>query len=84
MAMGGAAMSLQALSGAYQEAARLLQSRLQLLRAQLKQETNPDRLCRLKRQRQVYNEAYRQCRELQELTERYYERSYYRSGKYTL
>lgn len=77
-------MSLQALSGSYREAARLLQARLRLLRVQLRQEQDPDRLCRLRRQRQVYNEAYQQCRELAELTEHYYERSYWRSEKYTL
>ena len=77
-------MSLQALSIGYREAARLLQARLQLLRRQLRQESNPDRRCLLQRQKQVYSEAYRQCRELAELTEHYYERSYWRNEKYTL
>lgn len=75
---------LAELSGEYEAAAVLLRNRLQLLRRQLSQTPDPEEAWRLKRRINELTPMLTQMNELAELTAHYYERGYYRSGKYTL
>lgn len=77
-------MSLRSLSSGYREAAAKLKIHLRRLRREMRQQTNPDRLCRLKHDYLRCTQMYRECRDLADLTEHYYERSYYRDKRYTL
>ena len=77
-------MNLEELSGGYRESAEKLRIRLRLLRAALLEERDPDRRCRMLQDYQRMTQMHTQCRELQELTARYYERGYCRNEKYTL
>lgn len=80
----GQAMTLSELSPAYREAAALLRARLRLLRQELAQETDPERIWHLKRRIAELTPMLTQMNELAELTAHYYDRGYYRSEKYTL
>ena len=64
-------MTLLEISQGYREAAVPLRQRLRQLRLQLAQAEDPEEIWHLKRR-------------IAELTEHYYERGYYRNGKYTL
>ena len=77
-------MSLRQLSPAYRHAADLLRGRIRLLRQQLKQETDPEKIWHLKQRINALRPMLEEMNELAELTEHYYERGYYRSEKYTL
>ena len=77
-------MSLQQLSPAYRQAADLLRERIRLLRQQLRQETDPDRIWQLKLRINALRPMLLEMNELAELTEHYYDRGYFRSEKYTL
>lgn len=77
-------MTLRQLSPAYREAAALLRARLQLLRRELSQETDPEKIWHLKRRISELGPMLTEMNELAELTEHYYDRGYYRSEKYTL
>ena len=77
-------MSLQQLSPAYRQAADLLRDRIRLLRQQLRQETDPDRIWQLKLRINALRPMLVEMNELAELTEHYYDRGYFRSEKYTL
>ena len=77
-------MSLRDLSPGYRHAAALLKVRLWELRIKIKQQTDPDELCKLKFDYLKCTQMYRECKDLAELTEHYYERSYYRDKHYTL
>ena len=77
-------MTLTEMSRGYQDSAEALGRRLQELRA-------ARRRCRTRRERQVLDRRVadlvpllRQCRELAQLTEHYYERSYCRDEHYRI
>ena len=74
-------MNLEELSGGYRESAEKLRIRLRLLRAALREERDPDRRCRMLQDYQRMTQMHTQCRELQELTARYYERGYCRKHR---
>ena len=77
-------MTLQKLSAGYRESAQLLRSRLSLLRSLLAQAQDPEVIWHIKRRIAELTPMLTQMNELAELTERYYEKGYYRSKKYTL
>lgn len=77
-------MTLYEISGGYRQAAAPLRARLRQLRRQLKQTTDPEEIWHIKRRIAELTPMLTQVNELAELTERYYERGYYRSEKYTL
>ena len=77
-------VTLQKLSAGYRESAQLLRSRLSLLRSLLAQAQDPEVIWHIKRRIAELTPMLTQMNELAELTERYYEKGYYRSKKYTL
>lgn len=77
-------MTLAEISRGYREAAEPLRRRLKELRQTLKQTDDPEEVWRIKRRIAELTPMLTQMNELAELTERYYERGYYRSEKYTL
>ena len=77
-------MTLKELSQCYREAAVPLRARLKLLRGQLAAADDPEQIWHLKRRIAELTPLLTQMNELAELTEHYYERSYYRNAKYTL
>lgn len=77
-------MALKDLSPGYRQAAALLKTRLRELRILMKEQTDPDQLCMLRYDYLKCTQMYRECKDLAELTEHYYERSYYRDKHYTL
>ena len=76
--------SLSDLSADYEAAAVLLRERLKLLRRELARTKDPEQIWRLKRRIGELTPMLTQMNELAELTAHYYERGYYRNGKYTL
>lgn len=76
-------MTLQELSREYRESARLLRDRLALLRRLRKQTDDPEEVWRLNRRIAELTPMLSQMNELAELTERYYERGYYRDERYS-
>ena len=77
-------MTLQQLSGGYRDSARRLKERLRQLRMLLAQTEDPEEIWHIKRRIAELTPMLTQMNELAELTERYYEKGYYRSKKYTL
>ncbi len=77
-------MTLAQMSREYRESARLLRERLRLLRQMLAQAEDPEEIWHIKRRIAELTPMLSQMNELAELTERYYERGYWRSEKYTL
>ena len=77
-------MTLLELSREYQAAAAPLRNRLRQLRQELSQAQDPEEIWHLKRRIAELTPMLTQVNELAELTERYYERGYYRGTKYTL
>lgn len=77
-------MTLRELSKDYRAAAVPLRRRLAQLRRELAEATDPEDIWHLKRRIAVLSPMLTEMNELAELTERYYERGYYRSEKYTL
>lgn len=77
-------MTLRELSREYRAAAEPLRNRLSLLRRELAAATDPEEIWHLKRRIAELTPMLTQMNELAELTERYYERGYYRGTKYTL
>ncbi len=77
-------MQLHELSQGYEEAAALLRPRLKALRQELKCACSPEKAADLRHEIAFFSGLLTQCRQLAELTKRYYERSYYRNEKYTL
>jgi uncharacterized membrane protein YccC len=77
-------MTLKQISRDYEEAAALLRQRLRLLRQKLAEAEDPEDIWHLKRRIAELTPILTQMNELKELTERYYDRGYYRSEKYTL
>ena len=68
----------------YREAARPLRQRLHQLRQHLVTETDPEEIWHIKRRIAELTPMLTQMNELAELTEKYYDRGYWRSEKYTL
>ena len=77
-------MTLAEISRDYEASAKLLRARLQLLRQQLAQATDPEEIWHLKRRIAELTPMLTQMNELAELTAHYYERGYWRNAKYTL
>ena len=77
-------MTLKEMSKCYREAAIPLRQRLKLLRQMLAASEDPEEVWRIKRRIAELTPLLTQMNELAELTERYYERGYYRNEKYTL
>ena len=77
-------MTLKEMSKCYREAAIPLRQRLKLLRQMLAATEDPEEIWRIKRRIAELTPLLTQMNELAELTERYYERGYYRNEKYTL
>ena len=78
------AMTLKQLSAGYRESAARLSRRLRQLRGGLANATDPEEIWHIKRRIAELTPMLTQMNELAELTERYYEKGYYRSKKYTL
>lgn len=76
-------MTLQQLSQGYRDSARLLRLRLRQLRQALAKTEDPEEIWHIKRRIAELTPMLTQMNELAELTERYYEKGYYRSKKYT-
>ena len=77
-------MTLKEMSREYEASAQLLRQRLKELRQAAAQAEDADQLWHLKRRIAELTPMLTQMNELAELTERYYERGYYRNAKYTL
>ena len=77
-------MTLAELSKSYRSAAVPLRRRLAWLRRELKQAREPEEIWHLKRRIAELTPMLTEMNELAELTQRYYERGYYRDKKYTL
>ena len=77
-------MTLQEMSEEYRACAAELSAVLRTLRAELRTCRDPEERFRLQQRIYVLTTVLTQTNELAELTERYYERGYWRSEKYTL
>lgn len=77
-------MTLREMSKDYRAAAEPLRRRLAELRRVLKTAQDPEEIWHLKRRIAVLTPMLTEMNELAELTERYYERGYYRNEKYTV
>ena len=77
-------MKLEMLSEEYEASARLLRRRLYMLRSQLAEAGDPEEVWQLKRRIAQLTPMLTQMNELAQLTQRYYERGFYRDKKYTL
>lgn len=77
-------MKLCELSEGYRQAAIPLKNRLRVLRRRLNAAQEPSQRAQLRHEIALLSGILTQCRELAELTEHYYERGFYRDGKYTL
>ena len=77
-------MTLREMSKDYRAAAVPLRQRLAQLRRALKQARDPEEVWHIKRRIAMLTPMLTEMNELAELTERYYERGYYRNEKYTL
>ena len=77
-------MTLKELSPYYAHSAQLLQDRIKLLRRQLRETDDPEEQWHLRRRIIALTPILTQMRELEELTEHYYDRGFWRSEKYTL
>lgn len=78
------AMTLKELSTGYREAGELLRLRLRSLRCRLKTVQDPEERWHIRREITELTPILTQMNELAELTERYYEKGYWRNEKYTL
>ena len=77
-------MTLHEMSKDYEAAAVPLRNRLRQLRQLLRQTDDPQERWQLKRRIAELTPMLTQMNELAELTARYYEKGYYRDGKYTV
>ena len=77
-------MTLAELSPHYQQAALLLRNRLRELRQALDTETDPDTIWHLQQRIRQLRPMLVEMNELADLTAHYYERGYYRNGRYSL
>lgn len=77
-------VTLIQISEGYRVSAKNIRARLRLLRQQLKNARDPELRWHLKREIAELTPVLTQMNELAELTERYYERGFWRNEKYTL
>ena len=77
-------MTLREMSEDYRAAAVPLRKRLAQLRKAVAKAADPEELWHLKRRIAVLTPMLTEMNELAELTERYYERGFYRDKRYTL
>lgn len=77
-------MTLYEISKQYRISADLLRRRLKELRTNQKQQSDPQELFWIGRRIAVLTEMLQQTNELAELTEHYYERSFWRNEKYRI
>ena len=77
-------MTLYQMSFVYREDALRFRMRITALREQAKTAATEEEARLLKRRIEELQVLLRQSRERAELTQHYYERSYYRNAKYTL
>lgn len=75
-------MTLRELSVEYRAQAQMLQARIRQLEAQIEQEE--EEFGQLQARIRMLSTMQRQARELALLTERYYDKGFYRNGKYTI
>jgi chaperonin cofactor prefoldin len=78
----GSYMTLRELSVEYRAQAQMLQARIRQLEAQIEQEE--EEFGQLQARIRMLSTMQRQARELALLTERYYDKGFYRNGKYTI
>lgn len=74
---------LSDLSAGYRESAQLLRERLHQLRTELAATTDPEEVWSLKRRIAQLTPMLTEMNTLAELTERYYDRRYYRDARYS-
>lgn len=77
-------MTLMEMSVEYTESANLIRTRIRELRAEKKVTNSPAAIQKINRRINELTPMLRECRELAELTARYYERSYHKHERYTL
>lgn len=77
-------MTLMEMSVEYTESANLIRTRIRELRAEKKVTNSPAAIQKINRRINELIPMLRECRELAELTARYYERSYHKHERYTL
>ena len=77
-------MTLMEMSVEYTESANLIRTRIRELRAEKKVTNSPTALHKINRRINELTPMLRECRDLEELTARYYERSYHKHERYTL
>ena len=77
-------MTLLEMSVQYAENAERLRARIRELRAEERQQTDPEAARRLRQRIDVLTPILRECRELAVLTALYYDRSYHKHERYTL
>lgn len=77
-------MTLLEMSVEYAESANLIRTRIRELRAEKKVTNSPAAIQKINRRINELTPMLRECRELAELTARYYERSYHKHERYTL
>ncbi len=77
-------MTMEELSREYRASAALLSNRLRQLRGELEAAEDPEVKWHIRHRIHVLTPMLTQMYDLAELTERYYERGYYRSEKYTV
>lgn len=75
---------MKELSVDYRISAAAIHGRLAELRAMEKASADPEEAFRLRRRMAELTPLWREAKALAELTEHYYERSYYRDAHYTL
>lgn len=77
-------MTLKEMSPQYADSAELIRARIRELRAEVRQQEDPDVARMLNRRIDELTPLLRECREIAVLTDRYYERSYHKHERYTL
>lgn len=77
-------MTLKEMSVEYTESANLIRTRIRELRAEKKAANSPTASYKIDRRIKELTPMLQECRDLAELTARYYERSYHKYERYTL
>ncbi|MEG0756389.1 MAG: hypothetical protein RR450_08325 [Oscillospiraceae bacterium] len=77
-------MTLKELSRSYRVSAERLQRRIDTLEVEEKKITNPEQRILMHQRLTTLRTMWRETRDIAVLTERYYERGYRRSARYTL
>ena len=77
-------MTLLEMSDQYTDSANLIRTRIRELRAEKKLTNSPTASHKIDRRINALTPMLRDCRDLAELTARYYERSYHKHERYTL